>query len=148
MTHNRTCERNGSLFHLLTFIVLIAAYSTAARADDESKYQRILEGWSQKIPDLEKNDTGETAKDIALIRSWIGQAQAFVASEDFEKIDPILERLETITVYIRVRQQRAKVDAAIKAAAAKLEAINRSINQTKAEADEMLGQIKKTEGKK
>lgn len=146
----RNWHWSAKVFHtcLLTIITFGMFWTNDARADDEaSKYQKVLEKWSQRLPALQKTDTGETAEDIALIRSWIGQAQAFVASEKFEKIDPFLDRIESMVKFVKVRQERVKIEKAVEAAKASLARLNESVKLTKEEADEMLEKIKKLENK-
>lgn len=144
----RPCSKKIAPLYLGTLILFAATFADTARADEELNYQKTLEKWSQTIPDLEKSDTGETAKQIALVRSWIGQAQAFVASEKFEKIDPILARVEAMVTFIRVRQDRVKIENTINAAETQLAELKQTIEKTKAEADAMLDQIKKYEEQK
>lgn len=141
------CHRLCSL-HLVALVSFTAVYSHTAGADEAREYQQVLETWSQRLPDLERTDTGETAKDIALIRSWIGQAQAFIASEDFEKIDPIIARIEALAKYVSVRQHRIKAEIAVKKAEATLRSLNMSIAKAKKEADAMLIKVKQLDKNK
>ena len=141
----RPCSQNIFLYCLLTLFLLTSTYSGDVCADETLKYQKILERWSQGLPELQKSDTGETAKEIALIRSWIGQAQAYVANEKFEKIDPLLERIETMVKFVRARQDRVKIESALKGAKRSLAELKQTIAKTRADADAMLAQIKEHE---
>lgn len=131
--------------YLVSIMVFAATCANTARADEALNYQKTLEKWSQVVPDLEKSNTGETAKQIALIRSWIGQAQAFVANDKFEKVDPILARVEAMVMFVGVRQDRIKKENSIKDAEHQLAELRQSIEKTRAEADSMLEQIKNYE---
>lgn len=142
----RLCAPIASFVFPFALVVVAVSNVQPAAADEASSYQRILEEWSQKIPDLEKSDSGETAKEIALIRSWIGQAQAFIASEDFEKIDPILARIEVMAAFVPVRQARAKIEAEVKNSQQLLDQLNQSIAQAKAKAEALLKEVNKAEG--
>jgi septal ring factor EnvC (AmiA/AmiB activator) len=138
---NRLYSPKNFFFSVLTIFVFITAISHSAQADEMSKYQKTLEQWSQKLPDLTKTDTGETAKDIALIQTWIGQAQAFVANENFKRIDPILLRIEAMAKYVSIKQKRVQLDTALKNAETTLNDLNQAIVQTKAEADALNKQV-------
>lgn len=75
-------------------------------AQSAPSYQAQLEKWTGMVAELQRKDEGETAGDIELIRSWIGQGQALVASDKLEQVGPLIERVQALSQYVAVKQLR------------------------------------------
>ena len=110
--------------------------SLEARAEDSRKYTKQLEHWSQVVADLKSADvTEEVARDIELIRTWIGQAQAFLASEKFEKIDRLLKRIEAQAIFCRAKINRLEAEQQADQAEEQAAALEKKAAEIRARAD-------------
>ena len=54
----------------------------------------------------------EASQDVEIIRTWIGQAQAFVASDKLEEIEPILRKVEAQAEYAKAKINRLAAESA------------------------------------
>jgi len=101
--------------------VLLAclAFGICVQADDRDAkyYQKQFTLWSKVIADLKEADVTEACgQDIEVIRTWISQAQAFLASERLEEIDPLLSKIKAQADFVRAKVNRlAAEDAASEA---------------------------------
>jgi orotidine-5'-phosphate decarboxylase len=95
--------------------LLVLGFAGAQAAEKDAKYyQKQFTHWSRVIADLKAADVTEGAgQDIEVIRTWISQAQAFLASEKMGEIEPLLRRIEAQAEYVRAKvTSLAAVDAA------------------------------------
>ncbi|RLB55916.1 MAG: hypothetical protein DRI34_09910 [Deltaproteobacteria bacterium] len=101
-------------FLLLLPVLAALLLAAAVQAGSGRNYSKQFDHWSRVIADLKSADVTEgAARDIEIIRTWIGQAQAFLASEKFERINMLLRRIEAQAAYCRAKINRlAAEDAA------------------------------------
>lgn len=125
---------------------LLGAGSLAqAEERTAAHYQQVLEQWSGTVAELSSMDTSRAAtQEVERIRSLLSQGQAFLASEKTEQIDPILERVEAISVHTRARLTRldleakaAEADALAKTAEASARESTDAANAMNARFDEL-----------
>lgn len=100
-------------------VLACLAVGMFVQADDKDAkyYQKQFTLWSKVIADLKEADVTEACgQDIEVIRTWISQAQAFLASDKLEEIDPLLRKIKVQADYIRAKVNRlAAEDAASEA---------------------------------
>jgi hypothetical protein len=108
-------RRVSLMFRILVVGLLVLGFAGAQAGDKDPKYyQKQFDHWSKVIADLKEADVTEGAgQDIEVIRTWISQAQAFMASEKLDEIEPLLRRIEAQAEYVRAKIHRlAAEDAA------------------------------------
>jgi Spy/CpxP family protein refolding chaperone len=108
-------RRVGTIVKALAVGLLVLGFMVAQAAEKDAKYyQKQFTHWSKVIADLKEADVTEGAgQDIEVIRTWISQAQAFLASEKLDEIEPLLRRIEAQAEYVRAKITRlAAEDAA------------------------------------
>jgi hypothetical protein len=108
-------RRFRTIIGLMVVGLLVLGVFGAQAADKDAKYyQKQFTHWSKVIADLKEADVTEGAgQDIEVIRTWISQAQAFLASEKLDEIEPLLRRIEAQSEYVRAKVTRlAAEDAA------------------------------------
>jgi hypothetical protein len=108
-------QRFKTIVRLTVVGLLVLGFAVAQAAEKDAKYyQKQFTHWSKVIADLKEADVTEGAgQDIEVIRTWISQAQAFLANEKLEEIEPLLRRIEAQTEYVRAKVTRlAAEDAA------------------------------------
>lgn len=130
-------QRFKTIVRLMVVGLLVLGFVGAQAAEKDAKYyQKQFTHWSKVIADLKEADVTEGAgQDIEVIRTWISQAQAFLASERLDEIEPLLRRIEAQAEYVRAKITRlAAEDAAdeaeelAKTARAEAEKINAAAN--------------------
>jgi hypothetical protein len=100
-------------FFLCLSIAFIFGQATSAKDKDAKFYENAFMHWSKVIVDLKEADTSnEAAKDIEVIRTWIGQGQAFLASDKIEEIEPIIKKIGAQAEYVRSKINRLSAEAA------------------------------------
>lgn len=94
--------------------MLVSVGLAAQAADKDVKYyQKQFDHWSKVIADLKEADITEQAgQDIEVIRTWISQAQAFLASDRLDEIDPLLKKIEAQAEYVRAKVKRLEAEDA------------------------------------
>ncbi|MBN2497826.1 MAG: hypothetical protein JXR96_24740 [Deltaproteobacteria bacterium] len=97
--------------------LLFCALAPTAAADEQERdakyYQQRFDHYSKVIATLKEDDAAEVAsQEIELIRTWIGQAQAFLASEKLDAIEPLIKRMDAQAEYIRAKIERSAAEAA------------------------------------
>jgi hypothetical protein len=108
-------RRFRTIVGLMVVGLLVLGIVGAQAAEKDAKYyQKQFTHWSKVIADLKEADVTEGAgQDIEVIRTWISQAQAFLASEKLDEIEPLLRRIEAQSEYVRAKITRlAAEDAA------------------------------------
>jgi hypothetical protein len=108
-------RRFRTIIGLMVVGLLVLGVMGAQAADKDAKYyQKQFTHWSKVIADLKEADVTEgVGQDIEVIRTWISQAQAFLASEKLDEIEPLLRRIEAQAEYVRAKITRlAAEDAA------------------------------------
>ena len=138
--------------HVVVFVVALLAMAAAAGAwaaeKDAAYYQKQFERWSAVIADLKGADmTGVAGQDIEVIRTWIGQAQAFLASDKLSDIEPLLLRIEAQVEYVRTRIDRAAADAAAKLAEEAAATAEKGAQEATAAAEAAEAKVKELESK-
>src|SRR5262245_2310281 len=98
---------------MFTFVFVAAglaalpAYSGKDEKHDAAFYQKKFEDWARDISQMQKSDaTGAAATDLEMMRTLIGQAQAFVAADKLESVDPLLVRIEMTGHLVMARLDR------------------------------------------
>jgi len=120
------------------------AHASKAEASD---LRRQIDSQRAAVTDLERlDDTRKTAGETALLRSWLDEADAQHAKEDWDKVRLVLDRCIAQTEFIRQKTVAAKLtsqaddrERAAKASKEKLERTKRELAdaQTNKKAAEM-----------
>ncbi len=99
-----------TIFGALLAFTLTCTWAAAAQRDAK-QYQKEFDQWSKEIANLREADTSRSAsQDIEIIRTWIGQAQAYLASDKMEEIDPLLTKIKAQVEYIRAKITRVEIE--------------------------------------
>ena len=139
-------RRVSAVVRMLVIGLLVLGFVGAQAAEKDGKYyQKQFTHWSKVIADLKEADVTEGAgQDIEVIRTWISQAQAFLASEKLDEIEPLLRRIEAQSEYVRAKVTRlAAEDAAdeaeelAKTARAEAEKMNAAANAAAKQLEEL-----------
>lgn len=139
-------QRFKTIIRLVVVGLLVLGFVGAQAAEKDAKYyQKQFTHWSKVIADLKEADVTEGAgRDIEVIRTWISQAQAFLASEKLDDIEPLLRRIEAQAEYVRAKITRlAAEDAAdeaeelAKTARAEAEKMNAAANAAAKQLEEL-----------
>ena len=138
-------KKTGVILSLFFASLLAAAFTQAA--DKDAKYfQKQFDRWSKVIADLKEADvTDEAAQDIELIRTWIGQSQAFMASDRLDEIEPVLKRIEAQAEFVRAKINRLAAEDEAEEAEALAKSTQERAAAAKQAADETVEQMKKLE---
>lgn len=130
-------------------VLLMLSAGPAAAVDKDAKYfQQQFNRLSKVIADLKEADVTEGASsDIELIRTWIGQAQAFLANDRLDDIEPILKKIEAQAEYVRAKINRLAAEDAAEEAEALAKNSEEKANKAKAAADEAEKKMKDLEAK-
>ena len=130
-------------------LLLMLSAGPAAAADKDAKYfQQQFNRLSKVIADLKEADVTEgAASDIELIRTWIGQAQAFLANDRIDDIEPIIKKIEAQAEYVRAKINRLAAEDAAEEAEALAKNGEEKANKAKAAADEAEKKMKDLEAK-
>lgn len=102
-------------------LVTAGLLSTVAGAaeKDAKYYQGQFDRFSRVIADLKAADANdELGREIEVIRTWISQSQAYLASDKLEKIEPMIERIAAQAEYVRAKLKRMDAQEAADAAEA------------------------------
>jgi hypothetical protein len=122
----------------------------AGTADAEDKnakyYQKQFEQWSKAIADLKQGDpSGVTAQEIEVIRTLISQAQAFLASDKLDAIEPLLRRIEAQAEFVRAKLDRTQADDTARIAEEAAAAAEKQAQEATAAADAAEAKVKSLE---
>jgi hypothetical protein len=99
--------RRSRVTWVLVLAGLLACAFAQAGDKDAKFYQKQFDRWSKVIANLKAADVTEQAgQDIEVIRTWISQAQAFVASDKLDEIEPLIRRIEGQAEYVRAKINR------------------------------------------
>ncbi|MBW2702378.1 MAG: hypothetical protein JRF33_16280 [Deltaproteobacteria bacterium] len=105
--------KNTWLGAVVVLLVLIGSSVAGAKDKDAKYYQGQFERFSLLIADLKSADAAdEVVRDIEVIRTHIGQAQALLAAEKLESIDPIIERIVAQAGCVRAKLDRLDAEQA------------------------------------
>ena len=137
----------GVFLSALGLLALLAA--SAGAADKDAKYfQQQFNRFSKVIADLKAADVTEgTAGDIELIRTWIGQAQAFLANDRIKDIEPIMKKIEAQAEYVRAKINRLAAEDEAEEAETLAKNGEEKANLAKQAADEAEKKMKALEAK-
>ena len=129
--------------------VLVMQLGSAAAADKNAKYfQEKFDHWSKVIADLKEADVSEGAtQDIEMIRTWLGQSQAYLASEKLTDIEPILKKIEAQAEYIRAKVNRMAAEDAADESEALASSSQEQAQKAKQAADKAVAHMKQLEAK-
>jgi succinylglutamate desuccinylase len=131
----------------LGLLALLAGPSGAA--DKDAKYfQQQFNRFSKVIADLKEADVTEgAASDIEMIRTWIGQAQAFLANDRIDDIEPIMKKIEAQAQYIRAKINRLAAESEAEEAEALASNAEELANKATKAADAAEEKMKALEAK-
>ncbi len=125
----------------------LALVVAATLAKEGVDFRKKLDGFSQAIADLNEADvTAVASRDIELIRSWINQAQAFLASDKAEEVNRLLQRIEAQAEYVKARIDRAAAEDAADEAQAAAESAEEQAGRARQAADAAEARQKELEG--
>ncbi|HUU04199.1 MAG TPA: hypothetical protein VM425_22370 [Myxococcota bacterium] len=132
---------------VLGLLALLAG--SAGAADKDAKYfQQQFNRFSKVIADLKAADVTEgTAGDIELIRTWIGQAQAFLANDRIDDIEPIMKKIEAQAEYVRAKINRLAAEDEAEEVETLAKNSEEKANRAKQAADEAEKKMKALETK-
>jgi len=127
--------------------LLVLGIVGAQAAEKDSKYyQKQFTHWSKVIADLKEADVTEgVGQDIEVIRTWISQAQAFLASEKLDEIEPLLRRIEAQAEYVRAKITRLSAEDAADEAEELSKTAQAEAKQMKEDADAAAQNLEKLE---
>ncbi len=137
----------GVFLSALGLLAMLAG--SAGAADKDAKYfQQQFNRFSKVIADLKEADvTQGTAGDIELIRTWIGQAQAFLANDRINDIEPIIKKIEAQAEYVRAKINRLAAEDEAEEAETLAKNSEEKANRAKQAADESEKKMKALEAK-
>lgn len=140
-------RRVSLMFRVLVVGLLVLGFVGAQAAEKDAKYyQKQFTHWSKVIADLKEADVTEGAgQDIEVIRTWISQAQAFLASDKLEEIEPLLRRIEAQAEYVRAKITRLSAEDAADEAEELAKTAKAEAQQIKANADAAAQKLEKIE---
>ncbi len=116
----------------------LLCFAAFSRAKDKTAadYQKEFEGWTKRLVALEKADTtGASKQDIEMIRTLVGQGQAFVASDKLDAVEPLMARADALGGLIEARSARIEQEAKTKKAEALASDAEAKAAEAKAKAD-------------
>ena len=139
--------RTSTILKALSVGLLCCCFVGAQAAEKDAKfYQKQFDHWSKVIADLKGADvTEEAGQDIEVIRTWISQAQAFLASEKLDEIEPLLRRIEAQAEYVRAKVTRLAAEDAADEAEELAKTAQAEAQKMKANADTAAKQLEKLE---
>lgn len=140
-------RRFRTIIGLMVVGLLVLGVVGAQAADKDAKYyQKRFTHWSKVIADLKEADVTEgVGQDIEVIRTWISQAQAFLASEKLDEIEPLLRRIEAQSEYVRAKITRLSAEDAADEAEELSKTAQAEATQMKADADAAAQKLDKLE---
>jgi hypothetical protein len=118
-------------------------------ADDElSKYEAELERRSGEVAKLVAGDTdGSAAESIEKIRSWIGQGQAYLANDEPERVERILERVDALAGLVRAIEDRVVAEREAERLEHEAKSVEASADAATAEAKRLADRYAELEAK-
>jgi hypothetical protein len=127
---------------------MLWAESASGKEKDAKYFEGEFNRLSKVIADLKKADTWEVAtSEIELIRTWIGQAQAFLANDKLDPIESIVNRIEAQAEYIQARVDRTAAEKAAQQAEEQALAAEKQAQQATAATQAAEARIKELEAK-
>jgi hypothetical protein len=127
-------------------LLVLGIVGAQAAEKDAKYYQKQFTHWSKVIADLKEADVTEGAgQDIEVIRTWISQAQAFLASEKLDEIEPLLRRIEAQSEYVRAKITRLAAEDAADEAEELSKTAQAEAQQMKGNADAAAQKLDKLE---
>lgn len=140
-------RRVKTIVRLLVVGLLVLGFVGAQAAEKDAKYyQKQFTHWSKVIADLKGADVTEGAgQDIEVIRTWISQAQAFLASEKLDEIEPLLRRIEAQAEYVRAKVTRLAAEDAADEAEELAKTAQAEAQKMKANADAAAKRLEEIE---
>lgn len=99
--------KKTTLVAAVALLTVILIRPLVAGEDERSNLEAALEQRSSTLAKLVAGDTdGSGAAHIEKIRSWIGQGQAYLASEDYDRVQRILNRVDALTGFVQALEAR------------------------------------------
>lgn len=140
-------RRFRTIIGLMVVGLLVLGVVGAQAADKDAKYyQKQFTHWSKVIADLKEADVTEgVGQDIEVIRTWISQAQAFLASEKLDEIEPLLRRIEAQAEYVRAKITRLAAEDAADEAEELSKTAQAEAKKMKEDADAAAQKLEKLE---
>ena len=140
-------QRFRTIIGLMAIGLLVLGVMGAQAADKDAKYyQKQFTHWSKVIADLKEADVTEgVGQDIEVIRTWISQAQAFLASEKLDEIEPLLRRIEAQAEYVRAKITRLAAEDAADEAEELSKTAQAEAKKMKEDADAAAQKLEKLE---
>jgi hypothetical protein len=134
---------------LLGLLMAVVVLGAASAGDKDAKYfQKQFDRWSKVIADLKEADVTEgAAQDIEMIRTWISQAQAFLANDRLDDIEPILKRIEAQAEYVRAKVNRLAAEDEAEDAESLAKSSEYKAQKAKAAADDADRKMRALEAK-
>jgi len=137
---------------LLKIGLLVASClgAVAANAGDKDAkyYQAQFDRFSRAIAELKAADANEElGQEIEVIRTWISQAQAFLAADKLDEIEPLVERIAAQAEYVRAKLKRMDADEAADVAEAEAKKVEAKAEKTAQAADAAEKKYKDLESK-
>lgn len=118
------------------FALLITARSGLAKERSPDEYRALFQQWTSRLAQVQKADQSRSAlSELEQIRTLIGQAQAFLANDKLDEIEPIAEHAEVLLGFAANKVERVNSAAAADAAEAKAKALETKAISLRAEAD-------------
>jgi hypothetical protein len=116
--------------------LLLLLVPIAARAQSGDLAQQI-EAQRTGAADLERLDVNKAAAgEIALLRTWLDEAQAKLAGDDFDRVRELLQRCLAQSELIRQRTVSADLEAKAHDRQARLKDLREKIARTRKELEE------------
>ena len=140
-------RRVSAVVRVMVVGLLVLGFVGAQAAEKDSKYyQKQFTHWSKVIADLKGADVTEGAgQDIEVIRTWISQAQAFLASDKLDEIEPLLRRIMAQAEYVRAKVTRLAAEDAADEAEELAKTAQAEAQDMKANADAAAKQLEELE---
>jgi hypothetical protein len=142
-------RRRGAFYYALLVGLLVGTFivtSTGAEDKDAKYFENQFSRWSKVIADLKEADvTDQTGQDIEIIRTWIGKAQALLASDKLDEIESILKRIEAQATYIRAKINRLAAEDSAEEAEALAKSAEEQALKAKATAEDAERKMKALE---
>ena len=140
--------RRASLVICLLAAVCLVAGVAQAGDKDAKYYQAQFDRFSRVIAELKAADANdELGQEIEVIRTWISQAQAFLAADKLDEIEPMVARIAAQAEYVRAKLKRLDAEEAADVAEAEADEAEAKAKKTAQAADAAEQKYKELEAK-
>ena len=141
---------SGRILALALALAAGLASTGEGRAEEREAawYEQQFQRWTGVLAQLKEQDTaGSATQDIEVIRTWLGQAQAFLASERLEEIDPLLERIGAQAEFAEALIKRLQAERDLRDAEARARTAEVMAQEARKAADAAVLRQQKLEAK-